>query len=179
MFDVSQGKTYQRLVSLQDKGGGEPRHGGQRPCEDGWTLHLAVTSCGPPGANRSWKRQGRISPRAFGGSVALRTPWFRDSGLRNYERTDVCCVESSSWRQFVSVATGQQHTCGQGDKHSLSRAVRAPTGRAWKVLCTGHSRRGLPWAPGAALPRVGPWGSVTGLECEESHRGQTGQMTRG
>ena len=32
------------------------------------------------------KDKEELSPRAFGGSVALRTPWFWTSGLQNCER---------------------------------------------------------------------------------------------
>ena len=46
----------------------------------------AATSQGVPAAPRSWKSQGRILPRVFGGSTALLTTSFLSSSLQNCER---------------------------------------------------------------------------------------------
>ena len=42
----------------------------RRPCGSRDWSHLA-TSQGMPGVTRPWKRQGRLCPRAFGGSMVL------------------------------------------------------------------------------------------------------------
>jgi len=47
----------------------------------------------PPGMGIN---KGAFSPRAFGGNMALPTPWFQASGLWNYERVNFCCFKPES-----------------------------------------------------------------------------------
>lgn len=42
------------------------------------------------------KRQGKLFPRAFGGSTALLMPWVLTSSLQNLERIKFCCFQPPS-----------------------------------------------------------------------------------
>lgn len=57
-------------------------------------------------ATRSWKTQEGFSPRAFGGSTALPTPWVQSSHLQNWERINFSCVKPQNLCCFVMAALG-------------------------------------------------------------------------
>lgn len=69
-------------------------------------MQLQTNKCqGLLATTKSWERGiNQFSPRAFGGSMALLTPWFQTSGHQNCERINVCHFKPSSLWCFVKTA---------------------------------------------------------------------------
>lgn len=80
-------------------------------------------SQGAHGATRSWKRQGRFSPRGSGGSRALLNPELQSSGLQNWEMINFYCFRPPVlwylWQKPWETNTGVESlpTSGGGKNH--------------------------------------------------------------
>ena len=71
-----------------------------------WCSHAPVSTWG----HQEMRGKEWFSPRAFGGSVALSTPWFWTCSPQNYGRIHLCYVQSPSEWYFVTAATGNSYT---------------------------------------------------------------------
>lgn len=79
-------------------------------------------------ASDTRKRQGRILPKGFRGSMARLTPWFWTSSLQNYETINFCCFHPPSLWHLVRAALGTiraQKRRNWGGAESFLKASKA------------------------------------------------------
>ena len=95
----------------------------------------AATSRGMPRAPRVRKSHRRISPRAFGGSTALTSPWFWTSDPQNNEAIPSCCYKSPSPWSFVTAALSQiQHPDKDGADRNFQITLSNSSWNSFGIL---------------------------------------------